>query len=358
VKKSRVSFAKKSQAGTAKKGLGSAKKPDYGKPINQTRLQDALKLIRDAKENGDLDLVERCNSFELPLTISNDEEKTKVFYAALAELCSCYDSHSAAARRLMSPFLGRGEKDKFKNSKDGRHKFVNLKSYLPHTMDTIISMAYPWFSQILYTTLFRLNREQRLDVQEYESFEGTYRYFRSFPIKDNTFVLRDGRMKVVLDKKNNMICLGHASQNWTGGDFAKAQFEHRGFVVPGAYKTDLISFRGSITRFASIAGDLDHECEGTILTSSRGRNNPPRPFVAQFLLVKESHELAQLEIPSVKINDENVFDTESEQYQKVLERFRKRFRNTVSEKDGFMWGTSAAAAREASKKEVSATDPA
>jgi hypothetical protein len=325
----------------------------YGDKVDLTAVEAAIKLIRRHQKTKDL--VERCNLFKLPLTILDDEDRDKVFHVALAELSCCYDTESESAKRLMVPFLGSGELKKFEI--DQKYRFSHRKEkILPHAKDMVISMAYPWFSRLLYTSLFRLNREGRLDVTENDSFQGTYRYFRSFPLDDKTFVLRDGRMKVVVDKRNNMISLGHASQNWTGGDFSLGQYEHRGFVVPGIYKTDIISFRGGITRFASIAGGLEDECQGTILTSTRGRDKiPPRPFAAQFLLFKEGHEFEKLEIPYTKLGKETVFDSSHANYKKIHERFCEANRNTVSEQDGFMWGTSADAARRASE-EASASE--
>ena len=318
----------------------------YGLDIDPEILRKTIDIVKE--HEGSSDLVERCNIFDLPLKITA-KTRNKVFYAALAELCTRY-TESSAAKNLMEPFFGRGALDKFRND-DGDYDFSVRDTYPPHAIDMIISMAYPWFSRMLFMSLFRINLEDRLDVLQYARFAGEYRYFRAYPLADNLFVLRDGRLRVEVDRVNNLICFGHTSQNWRGGNFSQGQYEHRGFVIPGQYKTDLISFRGSITRFASIAGKLDDETEGTILTHTRGRNNkPPRPFVAQFLLFKKGHRFEGLDIPTVEIDEEVIFDENSEEYKVLATRFMDLSQKTVSSDFGFMWGSSAETAQKASKR--------
>jgi hypothetical protein len=318
----------------------------YGLTVDPQKLKKKIKAVKDHRERHDL--VERCNIFELPLTVS-PKTREDIFYAALGELCACYGTDSSATRNLIRPFLERGAASSFRDS-DGNYDFAARTQYPPHVVDAIIAMAYPWFSRTLFMSLLRVNLEARLDVRPYRDFAGQYRYFRAYPLTDDTFVLRDGRLKVEVDDTNNIIGFGHVSQNWQGGDFEKGQYEHRGFVVPGRHKTDLISFRGSITRFASIGGRLDDESEGAIITHTRGRHKkPPRPFVAQFLLFKKGHEFERLLIPTVEREGEIVFDETSDEYKQIFDRFAGLSRRTVSSDFGFMWGTSPETARKASE---------
>ena len=343
-------------------GAGSTQKP-RGTPIDQDRLNEIISKIRRGK--GRFDLVERCNLLGVPLTTRKAGDRERVFYAALAELIVAYGENSHTTSKLVKAYFGRATIEE-------HYRFGDLFNltyrtvYTPRAKDLTIAMAYPWCNPSIYMGLLRVNAEQRLDVQHYASrkrsanrsssgelagCEGKYRYFRAYPVNERAFVLRDGYLNVEIDTSTNMICFGHASQNWKNGSFEDGEYEHRGLVIPGDFKTDLISFREGLTRFASIAGQLGGSkkaYEGIVMTATRGLvRGRKRPFIAQVLLFKEGHDLYKINIPKSRTDD--AFDTDNENYRAVQSYFKKVFAATVDEANGFMWGVSESAADAAVK---------
>lgn len=281
------------------------------------------------------DIAERCGKFGLPLVLRTAQQRQAAFHAAIAELeMLTADGDTGLSKKndlevLLAATFGKNLMRQF--HVNGRWSLLHKRNYRPYERDRIIGLAYPWFNYSLYADLFRIAREDGLDVANHRNVVGKYRYFRFFPQDNDRFVLMDGEFEIDIDIEHNLISFGQWSMNHRHDGF-----EHRGFVFPGREKVDFLTFRGGAMRLGTIHGAMRARMDGIILTSTKGNK---RPFAARVLIVKEGQDLFRLRIPTDTLSDGNkVFSTSSTEYKEVLEEFSKINSGTVFDDFGFMWG--------------------
>jgi hypothetical protein len=365
--KSRVSKEKKPASSELEKNtdrarptqkIGRITAPDQFRQVDIALLDRLVAEITKRRDDG-YNIVERCGALDLPLVLDSEDNLSKAFHAALAELEILYNNpndeqHQNDLRLVLESVYGRTTIDsEFRvsdpNSKGrgaaGRRKLSLRKKdrYQSIARDHIIGVVYPWYNKFLYRTVQRITDARGLDV-DYRRLEGDYRYFRSYPVRQDTvtydsgkFIIRDGHLKIEFDKHNHMVCFGH-----TSAGHKKEGFEHRGLVFPrhdqGRSFYDLLSFRGGKMRMTSISGEIDHTSDGIVLSATRGI--PYRPFAARFLMVKADSQapgdagLYQLQMP---LNEEE--GTQNKPYQDLLERFKNIVVATTRAEYGYMWGS-------------------
>jgi hypothetical protein len=327
-------------------------------------LLDKLVSEITKKRDEDYNIVERCGALKLPLVLKGEDSLHTAFHAALAELEIYYqdasnEQHQNDLRLVLESVYGRTTIDKefrvpdpdLKKQSVPRHRkqqrplSLRLKDkYQSIARDHIIGIVYPWYNKFLYRTVQRMTEPRGLNVEAYRGLEGDYRYFRSYPVRQNTvtydsgkFVIKDGHLKIEFDDENHMVCFGH-----TSAGHQKEGYEHRGLVFPrrvrGSNFYDLLSFRGGKMRMTSISGEIDNASDGIVLSATRGI--PYRPFAARFLMVKADSQasgdasLYQLQMPK---NDEDA--AQNKPYQDLLVRFKEIVVPTTLAEHGYMWGS-------------------
>jgi hypothetical protein len=303
------------------------------KPPNLGQVRQLISRLTELRSAG-YDVVERCAALELPLVLRDESSRERALAAALAELEICYQRSQHDFEVVLKSQFGRSIVSQFRGD-EGLLTVLAKGAYQSAGRDRIIGVVYPWYNSGLYTNLIRITRETGLDVSAYSYLAGRYRYFRFFPVNSTRFRLMDGQLDIDLDKSDNMICFGQRSMNHT-----RKGYEHRGFVLPGQDKIDLISFRSGTLRLGSVWGhDLGPISSGIILTATKGSK---RPFAARAMIVKEgSSRLYDLVIPKNK--DGTAYIARSAEYQEALKEFKKMSSATVFADANFMWGNRAPA---------------
>jgi hypothetical protein len=293
---------------------------------------EKIKKLRTGRNPSDI--VERCATLGLPLVLTDDNKRERAFLAALAELAVLAEGdvshgpHPQDLELVLRAIFGRNLLHQFHDEK-GRYSILHKQSFRRFERDRIIGVVYPWYNFSLYADLIRIVRERDLSVAKHSNLAGNYRYFRFFPLNETRFTLMDGFFDIEIDNVHNMICFGQRSMN-----HHKRGYEHRGFVLPGSGKVEVITFRGGTMRLGTIWGDFADRTNGILLTSTRGNK---RPFAARVLIVKkDSSDLFGLEIPKNK--DNRSFVEKSKEYKYALNEFKKVCSGTVFPAFGFMWG--------------------